>query len=186
MCGNVYKCCTLIIILLYYYFNILAFLASINKTSLTMNSFVITAAEISWGTFKCVPLTTGGMESRKWRTKPAFFMQKITKCLSITSYSWENFKLSFAFRRSMWSASSMTGMGGWLAIPADRRQTKSPGVSASTPEPTPRDGHHRGWGMWGLFGLYDWSKQPHALREWIQKPHRAFLMKRGMLFVRKR
>ncbi len=129
-----------------------------------MSSFVITA-KISRGTFKYASLTT---ESKNQRAKPAFFMQKVVKWLTITSYSCENFKLSLAFRRSMWSASSMTGMGGWLAIPADRRQTKSPGVSASTPEPTPRDGYKRMEDVTFLFGLYDWTKQPHARREWTQ------------------
>lgn len=141
--------------LLFYY--IITFLVS---WSLKMSSFVITA-KISQGTFKYVSLTTGGGAE----SKTSFFMQKVVKWPSITSYSCENFKLSFAFRRSMWSASSMTGMGGWPAIPADRRQTKSPGVSACTPEPTPRDGHG---GCEVLFCLYDWTKQPHARREWTE------------------
>lgn len=41
-----------------------------------------------------------------------------------TSYSWENLRLSFALRRSMWSASSEIGTGGWLAMPAEQRQAK--------------------------------------------------------------
>lgn len=42
----------------------------------------------------------------------------------ITSYSCENFKLSFAFNLSMWSASSKIGIGGWLAIPVEQEITK--------------------------------------------------------------
>lgn len=38
-----------------------------------------------------------------------------------TSYSCENFRLSLALSLSRWSARSMMGIGGWLAIPADTR-----------------------------------------------------------------
>ena len=47
--------------------------------------------------------------------------RKEEKC-SRTSYSWENLRLSFAFRRSMWSVSSEIGTGGWLAIPAQQER----------------------------------------------------------------
>lgn len=99
--------CVEMLYLNYYFiillFNILPFLASVNKTSLKMRSFAITAetAKIYWGTFKYVPLKTGGLAVKKAESKTSFFMQKVVKWLTITSYSCENFKLSFAFRRSM-------------------------------------------------------------------------------------
>lgn len=35
----------------------------------------------------------------------------------LTSYSWENLRPSLALRRSMLSARSVMGMGGWSRIP---------------------------------------------------------------------
>lgn len=38
-------------------------------------------------------------------------------CRCLTSYSWENLRPSLALRRSMLSARSVMGMGGWSRIP---------------------------------------------------------------------
>lgn len=46
--------------------------------------------------------------------------------LAHTSYSWDNFRLSLALRCSVCSASSETGMGGWLSIP--KRQDSRKGA----------------------------------------------------------
>lgn len=37
----------------------------------------------------------------------------------LTSYSWENLRPSLALRRSMLSARSVMGMGGWSRIPGE-------------------------------------------------------------------
>lgn len=42
-------------------------------------------------------------------------------CVVLTSYSWENRRPSLAFSRSMWSARSMTGIGGCSLIPGRGR-----------------------------------------------------------------
>lgn len=61
---------------------------------------------------------------------------------TLTSYSWENFSPSLAFSRSMLSARSVTGMGGWSRMPAGatRREGRrgngsqlcAPGAGGST------------------------------------------------------
>ena len=38
----------------------------------------------------------------------------------LTSYSWESLRLSLALSRSVCSAMSPMGMGGWLSMPAGR------------------------------------------------------------------
>jgi len=43
------------------------------------------------------------------------------RCMALTSYSWEKRRPSLAFSRSMWSAISVTGMGGCSFIPARGR-----------------------------------------------------------------
>lgn len=45
-------------------------------------------------------------------------------CMVITSYSCEKRRLSLAFRRSMWSDSSQTEMGGCSLIPGEERQKR--------------------------------------------------------------
>lgn len=47
----------------------------------------------------------------------------------LTSYSWESLRLSLAFSRSVCSAMSVIGMGGWLSMPAESRAAvwRSPG-----------------------------------------------------------
>lgn len=40
--------------------------------------------------------------------------------VQLTSYSWESLRLSLALRRSVCSAMSEMGIGGWLSMPAGR------------------------------------------------------------------
>lgn len=62
----------------------------------------------------------------------------------LTSYSWESLRLSLALRRSVCSAMSEMGIGGWLSMPAGRA------------DPAVRAGHGgpaRGWGVGVLYSV---------------------------------
>lgn len=69
----------------------------------------------------------------------------------LTSYSWENLRPSLALSRSMLSARSVTGMGGWSRMPAGateregrRRNGYSSALWARGPQHSKPDGWARG------------------------------------------
>lgn len=52
----------------------------------------------------------------------------------LTSYSWESLRLSLALRRSVCSAMSEMGIGGWLSMPAGRADPAVRAVMGGQPE----------------------------------------------------
>lgn len=63
-----------------------------------------------------------GTDKHDWLQQNQMSFPELEMISIPTSYSWENLRLSFALRRSMWSASSEMGTGGWLAMPAEHSE----------------------------------------------------------------